>query len=90
MAASVPFIAIELGSAHVHGHHPPGEILHALCIWQLRLCARIQLPNLRAERVVLLHLLWRLCAGAAAGVVAKSWEHGGFLKHASAGGVFGG
>jgi hypothetical protein len=88
MAAFVPFIAIELGSPHIHGHHPPGQILHALGIGQLRLCARVQLPDLRAQRVVLLHLLGRLHTGAA-GIVAKRREHG-VLQHAAAGSVLGG
>lgn len=88
MAASVPFIAIKLGAAHVHGHHAPGQVLHALCIGQLRLCARVQLPDLGAEGVVLLHLLGRVCAGAG-GVVAKGREDG-VVEHAAAGSVVGG
>lgn len=87
-AAGVGFVAIELGSAHVHGHHPPGQILHALCIGQLRLCARVQLPDLGAERVVLLHLLGRLHAGAG-GIIAKRWKDG-VVQHAVAGSVLAG
>jgi hypothetical protein len=71
---------MHVGAAHVHGHHAPGQILHALSIGELRLCARVELPDLRAERVVLLQLLWRFRAGGAR-IVAECWEYG-VVEHA--------
>lgn len=80
MASFVPSIALLLCAAHVKSHHAPGQVGHALGVWQLRLCARVQLPDLGAQRIVLLQLRGRLGAGGI-GVVAKGWENG-LVEHA--------
>ena len=59
----------------IHGHHPPGEVLHALMVGQLGLRLAIQLPYLRRERVLLLHLIGMIETGAG-GVVSPVGEKG--------------
>jgi hypothetical protein len=82
MAFSVPSIAIELGTPHAHGHHSPGQVLHALRIRELRSRLGVEPPYLRCERVVLLHFLWALHTGRAR-IILEAGEDG-VLEHALA------
>lgn len=52
-----------------HGHHPPGQILHALLVRQLRFSPRIQLPYLCSQRIFPLHLVRVAHAGSGCSVV---------------------
>lgn len=71
IAAFIPFIALALGTPHAHGHHPPCQVLHALCIGELGPRLAVQLPDLRAQGVVALQLLGRLHVL----VVFERWEY---------------
>lgn len=53
----------------IHGHHPPGQILHALLVGQLGLGPAVELPYLGAQRIFLLHLVGMDEVGAG-GIVA--------------------
>ena len=50
---------LPLFALQTHCHHSPSQILHALLIWQLRLRLAVELPYLRRQRVLLLHLFGR-------------------------------
>lgn len=67
-----PFLLLAF---QVHGHHPPGQILHALLVGQLALGATVQLPHLGAQRVLSLHL-FRVIEVGAGGVVAQVRKDG--------------
>jgi hypothetical protein len=81
MASFVPSIALLLCAAHIKGHHAPGQVGHALCVGELRLGPRVELPYLRAQGIVLLQLRRRLGAHGT-GVVAKGCEDG-LVEHAA-------
>jgi hypothetical protein len=84
MAFFLHAIATFTLSPHIQSHHPPCEIRHALTVWKLHLRVRIQLPHLRRQRVVLLHLLERAQVGAV-GIVLEGGEERRVPEHALAG-----
>ena len=50
-------VTLLLPSLQIHGHHTPGEVVHALVVWDPGLCVSKELPYLNGVWVVLLHLL---------------------------------
>lgn len=60
----LPFLALQ-----VHGHHSPCQVLHPLLIGQLGFGFAVELPYLRAQRILLLHVIWIAEIGAGGVVV---------------------
>ena len=49
---------LSLLALHIHGHQSPCQILHTLMIRQLGFGLAVKLPQLRCQRILLLHLRW--------------------------------
>lgn len=51
------FLLLLLALAQFEGHHPPGQVLHALLVRQLLLGLAEELPDLGGQGILALHLL---------------------------------
>lgn len=51
------FLLLLLALAQVEGHHPPGQVLHALLVRELLLGLAEELPDLGGQGILALHLL---------------------------------
>lgn len=68
-------MSLQLAASQIHGHETPREVLETLRVGYLRLLLVIELPHLRAQRVLALHLLRAVHVGGG-GIVLPVVEDG--------------
>ena len=71
-ASNVPFQL----PLQVHGHHAPREVLHPFLVGQVRLRPLVELPYLREQGILLVHLLGILRLRGAADIVSPDGKDG--------------